>query len=591
MSDNYFYERNQVVDKIQRELMWLEVLYAIGGASLAPAIERVGKHVACPFPSHPRKKKGKGDGFRLFKDAARSGGGICATCGAYPDGFALLMKVTGMSFGNCLKAVGDFIGAPRHPKRSKRTPAAVASSASTDDEPFESTPNARQSVTPASSEDEADVLKIEPLGKGVFVKLDTAPYQFKKENDQACFLQIKNRSGNVRTFWGVDLTRAVDAAKAEVGDLIEVRRLGRKEVQVEKEFVDKTTGEVSVQMIKTHRNTFHIRILRKTEQRLEPVKKEGNEETAATATVEAENALPAVIAPAEPALIAPEFIKEQKQRFLQQEAKRKLVPSGSLIKKYQKLFSESVSLDSQLAAPAMAYCRKRGFAALCGMLANSDALRMHPALEYYEEVKRKGEYVNKLIGKFPTLLGKVVDENNNLVTLHRIYLTPDGLKAPVKMPKKMMPLEEDMEVTGCAIRLGGLPENGVLGVAEGIETALAVIRATGMPCWSVISTGIMTSVKIPDTVHTVIIWADLDASMGGQIAAETLKHRLVEEGYRVIVMLPQRPIPEDAKSVDWNDVLLLDGILAFPRLNLIQNWVKTDSDECETAMKFSSIFM
>jgi hypothetical protein len=165
------------------------------------------------------------------------------------------------------------------------------------------------------------------------------------------------------------------------------------------------------------------------------------------------------------------------------------------------------------------------------------------------------------------------------------------MKAPVTMPKKMMPLEEEMEVTGCAIRLGGMPDNGVLGVAEGIETALAVIRATGMPCWSLISTGIMTSVKIPDTVHTVIIWADLDASLGGQMAAETLKNRLVEEGYRVIVMLPQRPIPENGKSVDWNDVLLQDGILAFPRRELIQSWIETDLDECETAMKFSGVFM
>ncbi len=593
MSGNYYYERNEVVEKVQRELMWLEVLYAVGGASLAPAIQRVGKHVACPFPSHPRKSKGKGDGFRLFKDAAKSGGGICATCGAYPDGFSLLMKVTGMSFGDCLKAVGDSIGAPRRPVRSKRTTAAAApSSVRANDEPFESTPTVQRSVTPAS-EDDADVLKVEPMSKGVFLKLGTAPYQFKKENDQACFLQTKNRSGNVRTFWGVDLTRAVDAAKAEIGDLIEVRRLGRKEVEVEKEFVDKATGEVSVRMIKTHRNTFHIRIVRKTEKRMEPVRKEVSGNVDETPVVESTETLSPSIEPAnEPVSVeVPDFIKEQKQRFIQQEAKRKLVPSGSLITRYKKLFSESVSLSSQLAAPAMTYFRRRGFAALSGMFTNSDALRMHPALEYYEEVKRKGEYVNKLVGKFPTLLGKVVDEDNNLVTLHRIYLTPDGMKAPVTMPKKMMPLEEEMEVTGCAIRLGGMPDNGVLGVAEGIETALAVIRATGMPCWSLISTGIMTSVKIPDTVHTVIIWADLDASLGGQMAAETLKNRLVEEGYRVIVMLPQRPIPENGKSVDWNDVLLQDGILAFPRRELIQSWIETDLDECETAMKFSGVFM
>lgn len=587
MTKTYYYERDEVVDIVQRQMMWLEVLYAVGGPALEPALQRVGKHVPCPSPSHPRKKGGKGDGFRLFRDAARTGGGICATCGSFPDGFSLLMWLTGMQFGECLRKVGDFVNAPRHTPRKRHN--APSAGQTHNNEPFD-TNHAKAVKSKPDSLEEAELLKIDPIGKGIFIKLGSAPYQFKKGNDQACFLQIKNRSGHVRTFWGVDFSRAVDAAKTEVGDLIEVRMLGRKEVELEKEFIDKATGEVTVRMIKTHRNNYHIRILRKTKRSVEPVKEECND-------VQLESEDPREQPAAEPAKATPvvtelpKWLTDLKQTVVEQEEKRKLIPSGSLIKKYQTLFQESVSLNSTLATPAMNYFNNRGFGAMASVLANSDAIRMHPALDYYEEVKEGDSYVNKLIGKFPAIIGKVVDENNHLVTLHRIYLTPDGKKAPVQMPKKMMPVDENMEVSGCAIRLGGMPQDGVLGVAEGIETALAVYRATGIPCWSVISTGIMTSVKIPDAVHTVIIWADLDVSKGGQVAAETLKNRLVGEGYRVFVMLPQRPIPEDAKSVDWNDVLLLDGILAFPRRNLIQNWVKTDSDECETAMKFSGIFM
>lgn len=70
---------------------------------LIPAIERKGRHVPCPI-------HGGRDGFRLYKDFDESGGGICNTCGSFPDGFALLQWSNGYSFAESLLAVAQVLG-------------------------------------------------------------------------------------------------------------------------------------------------------------------------------------------------------------------------------------------------------------------------------------------------------------------------------------------------------------------------------------------------------------------------------------------------------------------------------------------------
>jgi hypothetical protein len=64
----------------------------------------------------------------------------------------------------------------------------------------------------------------------------------------------------------------------------------------------------------------------------------------------------------------------------------------------------------------------------------------------------------------------------------------------------------------------------------------------------------------------VIIWADRDKSFTGQKVASTLAERLRAEGRKVHIMVPQMPVPTRAKGIDWNDVLIKQGILGFPRI-------------------------
>ena len=56
----------------------------------------------------------------------------------------------------------------------------------------------------------------------------------------------------------------------------------------------------------------------------------------------------------------------------------------------------------------------------------------------------------------------------------------------------------------------------VLGVAEGIETALAVQLRTGMPVRSAVSAGLLARLEPPAGTSLVVIWADRDRSGAGE---------------------------------------------------------------------------
>ena len=92
--------------KVECEGRWLEILSALA-PGLNPAIAANGKHVPCPV-------HGGKDGFRLFKDANFTGGGICNTCDGgkgYKSGISLLMwYYDDMDYLDVLHMIADYIG-------------------------------------------------------------------------------------------------------------------------------------------------------------------------------------------------------------------------------------------------------------------------------------------------------------------------------------------------------------------------------------------------------------------------------------------------------------------------------------------------
>lgn len=138
----------------------------------------------------------------------------------------------------------------------------------------------------------------------------------------------------------------------------------------------------------------------------------------------------------------------------------------------------------------------------------------------------------------PAILCAVRDIDGNIVSLHRTYLDPNGNgKAPIPDPKRLMSPPTPGLLRGAAIRLFEAKET--LGVAEGVETALACHIATGgLPVWATVTANGMEALKVPEAVKRVVIFGDNDRSGCGQRVAEALKNRLVQEGKRVEKRIP-----------------------------------------------------
>lgn len=186
---------------------------------------------------------------------------------------------------------------------------------------------------------------------------------------------------------------------------------------------------------------------------------------------------------------------------------------------------------------------------------HSPLLRYHPGLPYYEKVKGKMQ----LLGTYPCMIAPLV-ANGEVISLHRTYITEEGLKAPVPNGKKTT--LQAAPLNGAAIPLFAPQE--VLGLAEGIETALAARAIARIPVWATSNKTLLVDVQLPDCVKHVVIFADKDVSFAGQAAANELGDRLEQLGISYEILLPSGQIPAGSKGLDWLDVLTTQGIEGFP---------------------------
>lgn len=153
-----------------------------------------------------------------------------------------------------------------------------------------------------------------------------------------------------------------------------------------------------------------------------------------------------------------------------------------------------------------------------------ESIRLHPGMSYRDD--------GEVLGTFPAMLATVTSPMGKAVSIHRTYLQ-DGRKAPVSAPKKLM---QGLPLPGAAIRL--TPVSRTLGIAEGVETALAAAELFEMPTWSCISTSGIESFEPPEGVEHVVIFADHDANFAGQATAYRAAHRLALRGIEVEVIVP-----------------------------------------------------
>lgn len=154
-------------------------------------------------------------------------------------------------------------------------------------------------------------------------------------------------------------------------------------------------------------------------------------------------------------------------------------------------------------------------------------LRYHSSLNYYDE---RGV----LQAAYPGMVAAMKNAAGAVESFHITYLSPDGTRQTIPGAKKMMPPRT--RLAGTLIRLSEPCEH--LGIAEGIETALAATALTGLPCWASGTAGLMESAEFPSEVKKVTIFGDNDASFAGHKAAYALAHKLAIKGIAVDVRFP-----------------------------------------------------
>ena len=182
--------------------------------------------------------------------------------------------------------------------------------------------------------------------------------------------------------------------------------------------------------------------------------------------------------------------------------------------------------------PVTLYLERRGFGGVWPLPA---VLRLHRALPYWHGVEK--------LGTFAAMVAPIIAPDGRTVALHRTYLTPDGRKADVPDPKKL---------TGPAGPLAGAciplhkPARGCIGIAEGIETALAARMASGVPTVAAYCAGNLAAWRWPPGVQRIVIFADHDKA--GREAADALRARTLAARLSCEVLTPT------TEGADWCDV-------------------------------------
>lgn len=167
-------------------------------------------------------------------------------------------------------------------------------------------------------------------------------------------------------------------------------------------------------------------------------------------------------------------------------------------------------------------------------------IRQHPGLDYWH-TDDDGE-LHKL-GTFPAMLAPIVSTTGKLLAVHRTYLG-DGKKADVPTPKKLTAAAGLLN--GACIPLASL-RGGVIGVAEGIETAAAASLGSGLAVVAAYCANAMAGYQWPRNTERLVIFADSDNA--GQKAAASLAQRASQSGLDTKTLTPSKP------GSDWLDVL------------------------------------
>jgi hypothetical protein len=162
------------------------------------------------------------------------------------------------------------------------------------------------------------------------------------------------------------------------------------------------------------------------------------------------------------------------------------------------------------------YLRHRGIT-----LQLRPALRFHPAV-YHTAIGRT----------LPAMVVAIQDSSDDVIGIQRTYLREDGMGKAAVNPNKLGlgPMRDG------AVRFSFGKTSPILGIAEGVETALSAMQTYYVPVWAALGAGRMHKVAVPDYVDHVVVYGDNGAA--GWAAAEKAAEHFEAIGKRVSVTLP-----------------------------------------------------
>jgi putative DNA primase/helicase len=203
---------------------------------------------------------------------------------------------------------------------------------------------------------------------------------------------------------------------------------------------------------------------------------------------------------------------------------------------------QTLPLNHSDARAARSYLESR---ALSEILSNPPVvLRAHQGLTYWDG--------SKDLGTYPAMIALFHGAGGQPVTLHVTYLRRDGCaKASVPNPKKILGVPVKGATRGGAIHLYE-PKAGILGIAEGIESALSMHLLQKLPTWSSYCADNMEWAHLPKNLRELHIGIDLDVNGKGEQVAQGLAKRVHQFSPRTKVFFVT---PEVDGTGDLNDEL------------------------------------
>jgi len=174
-------------------------------------------------------------------------------------------------------------------------------------------------------------------------------------------------------------------------------------------------------------------------------------------------------------------------------------------------------------------------------------------------------------GRYPTIVAQFTRPDGRMATVHRTALDPakPAKALIVTADGEILPAKRNdvtaLPLPGGAVRLMP-PRDGVLGVAEGLETAYAAHMLFGVPTWCCLNRVLLSRFVVPQGlgIHTLHVFADFDEidpktrKSPGMADALALAKRARREGLTVHV---HRPLVRGTDFCDqWLTAYRLQGI-------------------------------